>query len=277
MSTAWHTSHLLAFDTETTGVDIETDRIVTAASIDLIPQLAGPWDVIPTTWLAAVDVDIPEVATEIHGITTDHARTHGKPPAQVVHDITTNLASALGADVPVIGMNVCFDLSILDRECRRHNIPTLSQRLGHEPAPIIDVRVIDKHLDRYRRGGRRLDDLCGHYAVTIDEAHDASQDALAAARVAWKIAARYSDIRGMTPSELHEKQKKWAAEQAKSFANYLCRIGETERADQIDGSWPLRPAAVQQQQFDLPVRRQVDLPTAAASRATSSAEQVMTR
>jgi hypothetical protein len=65
----WHTIPVLAFDTETTGVSIETDRIVSAAAIHMADGHADT-----TEWLADPGIDIPAEATAVHGITSEHAR-----------------------------------------------------------------------------------------------------------------------------------------------------------------------------------------------------------
>jgi hypothetical protein len=100
---------------------------------------------------------------------------------------------------PVVGFNLCYDLTLLDRELRRHGRPPL------EPGYVIDAFVLDKHVS-YRRGPRKLVDQCQHYGVRIDGAHDAAADALAAARVAWRIAQRYPTVSGKTLPELHDAQ-----------------------------------------------------------------------
>jgi DNA polymerase III epsilon subunit-like protein len=136
---------------------------------------------------------------------------------------------------------------------------------------VIDIFVIDKAADRYRRGGRKLVDLCTTYQVKHGGAHDATEDALAAGRVAGRLAQRYPRIAAMDLDELHAAQVRWAAEQATSFRQYLYReanqrlhrVDDTTsveagdlarqdadqlrtRAEAVDGAWPLRahPAAV---------------------------------
>jgi DNA polymerase-3 subunit epsilon len=135
--------------------------------------------------------------------------------------------------VPVLAFNACFDLTLLDRECRRHGRPGLT------PGLVLDPFVIDKAVDRYRRGKRTLETQCAHYGVRIDGAHDAIADALAAARVMWRIARRYPAVGGLPLEELHAAQQRWAAEQAASFRDYLIRQGRTE--DLPHGEWPMRP------------------------------------
>ena len=69
------------FDLETTGIDVTTDRIVTA-HVGLLD--ADGAAVRAQSWLADPGVPIPDGATAVHGITTAHAQEHGAPAAQVV-------------------------------------------------------------------------------------------------------------------------------------------------------------------------------------------------
>lgn len=233
----WINQPMIAFDVETTGVDVETDRIVTAS----IVKLAGNAKAHRTQWLINPGVPIPDEAAAIHGITTAKAQTEGSEPAGVLAAVVTALSSALAAGHPVVTMNGSFDLTILDRECRRHDVQTLADQLEHV-APIIDVRVLDKHVDRYRKGGRKLVDLCATYDVRHDGAHDATEDALAAARILWRIAQRYPEIGQKTPAELHDAQITWHAEQLASFAAYRRKQGNP--LDDENPAWPIRPLGV---------------------------------
>ena len=88
MNTPWHTRPMAAFDVETTGLDVEGDRIVTAALWRIDPA-RGTKDV--TTWFADPGVEIPQAATEIHGITTERARAEGRPAVEVVTEIAAAL------------------------------------------------------------------------------------------------------------------------------------------------------------------------------------------
>lgn len=239
---SWAFGELAPFDCETTGTDVETARIVTAAVAHIVPGA----ETVTDAYLVAVDVDIPAEASAVHGITTEQARENGKPAAEVLEAVAGSLGEALGQGVPLVGMNVAFDLTILDRELRRNNLPTLEERIGGPVAPVIDAYVIDKALDRYRRGGRKLTDLCSFYGVRLDGAHDAAADALASARVAFNlcrraglerhelerlyadrprqaphIAAAFRALGQMSLAELHEAQKRWYAEQAQSLAVYF--------------------------------------------------------
>lgn len=234
---SWHKALMLGFDIESTGVDVERDRIVTACAT-LINGTTGEANTI--TWLANPGIDIPQAATAVHGITTEHAREHGDDPRAVVSTIADTLMSQVYAGVPIVGCNLQYDLTLLDRETRRHGLEPLSERFAQALPFVIDVRVLDKYVDRYRKGGRKLVDLCETYGVRIDGAHDASHDAVAAARVAYRIAQRHPKIAAMPLHELHALQVKQCAVQQRSFREYRANKGEPVDARE---EWPIIPFA----------------------------------
>lgn len=229
----WHTGRMAGFDLETTGVDTETDRIVTACVV----LLGGGHPTQSTTWLADPGVEIPDGAAKVHGITTEKARAEGQPAGQVVEQVIAALAQAAWAGIPIVIMNASFDLTLLDREARRHRVHPLTEE-GRSNLIVVDPRVLDKQVDQYRRGGRTLTDLCGHYDVRLDAAHSADADAVAACRVAWRQATRYPQIAAMPLDELHTAQVGWAAEQAASLQEHF-RKKDPQAV--VEGAWPLIP------------------------------------
>lgn len=264
--TAWHLGPLLAFDTETTGVDTETDRIVSAAAIHMADGRADT-----TTWLADPGIEIPAGATAIHGISTEQARTDGQPAAGVIIAILAALREAVEADVPIVGHNIVYDLTILDRETRRHLGIDLYTALGGAPY-VIDTMVLDKLAVPFRRrvsedqGARQLITVAQVYGLGWNEAeaHGAAYDALMAGRVAWHIGTiahqapherpgwvrrttphRFARLAGHTLAEPHARQVTWARLDADSYQAWLrnpAKAGEKhDAAAVIDGTWPLRP------------------------------------
>ncbi|MET8679618.1 3'-5' exonuclease [Streptomyces sp. NPDC004647] len=233
----WHRELLIGFDLETTGTDIERDRIVTAALVRLEP---GGSPVTKRTWLIDPGVPIPDEATAIHGISTGHAREHGTAAGEGVEEIVGAVAEVLRAGYPLVVMNARYDLSLLDRESRRHGITPLSARLGRDPGPVIDPLVLDKHADRYRKGKRTLEALCGHYGVRLVEAHEAGADAVAAAEVALRIGEKHKELGSIDLPALHELQTAAAAKQAESFQEYLRRTSDPQAY--VERAWPLIPA-----------------------------------
>lgn len=235
--TPWHRGMLCAFDTETTCANPEAARIVTACVVLVDGSGAKPPD--SKTWLIDPGCEIPAEATAVHGITTEHAREHGVIPGPALDEIADALTGAVLAGIPVIAFNACFDLTVLDRNTRREGLEPFAERFP-PAAGIIDPWVLDKHLDPYRKGKRTLSAMCEHYGVRIDGAHDAAADAIAAARVAWRIAQEYPRIAHMPLADLHALQVKARAEQAESFLAWLHKQG---KAEVVERSWPMAPWA----------------------------------
>ena len=138
----WHEGRLAAFDVETTGVHPASDRIVTAA----VSLVGGGLETVSRDWLVDPGVEIPAGATAVHGITTEMARAEGRPSAEAVEEITTLLAEQVLAGVPIIAFNARFDLTMLDREARRHGVVPLIDRVGGEAGMlVVDPRELHGH------------------------------------------------------------------------------------------------------------------------------------
>ncbi|MCX4733230.1 3'-5' exonuclease [Streptomyces sp. NBC_01363] len=234
--THWYEGPLAAFDTETTGVDVEGDRIVSAALV--VQDTAGGRTRI-TRWLVNPGVPVPVGATEIHGLTDDHLQRNGRWPAPVVEEIARALAEQCAAGRPLVVMNAPFDLTLLDRELKRHRASSLGAYLQNSPLCVLDPRVLDKHLDRYRKGRRTLTDLCELYGVVLDGAHDAAADATASLELVRAVGRRFSSrLERLTPPELHTLQAVWHAAQARGLQAWFAKNGT---AEMVDPAWPLRP------------------------------------
>jgi DNA polymerase-3 subunit epsilon len=233
----WADGPLLAFDLETTGADPESARIVQAALCYIVPGKK----VIERVLLADPGVEIPADATAVHGISTEQARAKGAPLHEVVEEIAATIRISWREGHPLIAYNAVYDLTVLDREIAR--IGGLPLAVG----PVVDPFVIDKKHDRYRKGSRKLIDTCAHYGITLSEedAHGAAADAMAAARLAWKLSRAYPVVGDLGLQELHTLQIAWAKSQASGLAAYFERQGNADAAaDCRRRMWPLTPAYV---------------------------------
>lgn len=218
------------FDLETTGVDVTHDRIVTA-HVGVLDRHGT--ELAARDWLADPGVPIPEGAAQIHGISTAHARAHGRPAREVVAEVIRALRVLLEQGLPIVAYNASYDFSLLAHEARRHGVAELVT-----PSPVIDPLVIDKAYDRYRPGKRTLTVVADHYSVRLDAAHEASADAVAAGRVALALAREFA----LPPSaaELHTRQIGWARDQAASLTEHFIRTGRLDPEQTVDGTWPVR-------------------------------------
>jgi DNA polymerase-3 subunit epsilon len=228
----WHSGVIGSYDCETTGRDPLTARLVSAA---FVTSDGGRRD-----FLVDPGVEIPADTTAVHGITTEYAREHGSDPVQALEQIAELLAAHLSGGLPLVVFNAPYDLTLLEVELDRHGLRSLLARVG-AIEPVIDPLVIDKAVDRFRKGKRNLESQCAHYGVQIEGAHDAAVDAIAAMEVAKALAERYPDIGQASPIELHRRQEQWKAASEADFAAYRERRGE---AYQAEPGWPVRERAL---------------------------------
>jgi DNA polymerase-3 subunit epsilon len=208
----WWTGNALGLDFETDGKDPLDARIITAATVRLVPGARPDENEI----MVKPERDIPEKATEIHGISTEQAAAEGMERAVGIATVAGQMAGALGPDVPLVGHNASYDLTVLDREMRRVGIGHLALeknvfaqidqvRLTVEGLttvfPVIDTLVLDKAVDTYRKGKRQLSFVAEHYGVPMTEgaAHGATADVIASLRIAIEIANRCKKADGQGP------------------------------------------------------------------------------
>jgi DNA polymerase-3 subunit epsilon len=223
---------LAVFDTETTGIETETTRIVSAHVSVLTPDGVSTE---ARNWLIDCGIEIPARATEVHGITTERMRAEGAPAADSIFELVTLLQGFFDRGIPVVAFNAPYDFSILDREAKRYGLTPISA-----VKPVIDPMIIDRQVDKYVKGKnqRTLINTAARYGVPIEGAHDASVDAIAAGRVAQAIGRKFAAQLAMSAAELHDSQVRWSAEQAASLNEYLIREGKTPYAG--GGVWPIR-------------------------------------
>ncbi|AAT89028.1 DNA polymerase III subunit epsilon [Leifsonia xyli subsp. xyli] len=225
---SWH-HELGVFDLETTGVDVETARVVTA-HIGLLDEHGEI--VHGRSWLLDPGVEIPAEASAVHGISTELAREKGMDAARGIAGIVDQLRRLFARSVPVVAYNAPYDFSLLDREARRHGIEPL-----HSPGPIIDPLVIDRAVDKFRPGKRTLTVTADHYGIVLTDAHDAGADAIAAGRLAQALARRHTEHLAIDAAELHRRQIGWCREQVADFQEYMRRVRDPEFT--ASGDWPL--------------------------------------
>ena len=236
--TLWTDLPWLGFDTETTGIHPSKDRLVTAAVV-LRRGGARPYeDDLVRTWLADPGVDIPERATQVHGITTEYARTNGHPIGEVLDQVAATLVDHWSRGYPVVAFNATYDISLMEAELSRHGLATLTQRLGCSPAPVIDPLVIDRKLDRFRKGKKTLVSMAPAYGVTAEEnAHTAEVDVAMTLDVLGGMARKHAEhIGDLSAPELHQWQVKAHIEWADDFEAFLHKQGKDSR---ISRAWPV--------------------------------------
>lgn len=224
---------LAVFDLETTGLDLREARIVTACAV--VINADGAVVSKNAEWLADPGIEIPAVATSVHGVSTEMAREHGQPAKTVVQELLNTIRGFLNDGIPVVAFNAPYDFTILHYEALRHGLEPLDM-----PAPILDPYLIDRYVDRYRGGKRNLSIVASHYSVQLADAHNATADAVAAGRVMQAIARKFAAKLPADALALHQAQVIWCDE---LDANYEAFRQRTAPDFKIERGWPLRNLA----------------------------------
>lgn len=239
--TAFTLARRCGWDTETTGPDPREARIVTAA---FVVRGGGKPDA-GFSWLINPGVPIPEEAAAIHGIDDAKAQAEGQDPKTALSEIADRMEAALQYGMPTVAFNTAFDWTVFACELERHGLPTMADRLGSAPLPLVDPHVIDKQFDRYRKGSgmRKLKPTADVYGVHLDDWHTAEADALAALLIADAQFDRYPQLQQYGPADLYRAQQQWREQQQAGLQTWFRTKATAEQggdpAKVIDGSWPL--------------------------------------
>ncbi|MGA2260821.1 MAG: exonuclease domain-containing protein [Acidobacteriota bacterium] len=227
MTKHWADGPMAALDFETTGTDPETARIVQAALVvDNRKEYGGMVTVVDC--LVDSDVEIPKEATEIHGFTTEIVKKMGFPAKATIEFLIEALTEF--DDYPLVICNVPYDWPLLVAEAKRHEIEIVAR------PSFLDPLLIDRHVDRYRKGSRKLVDMAALYEVPFDgKAHSATADAFTAIGVMREIVNRYPDLRKYSLVELQAVQNQWYEAWKQGVNAYWEKNNKPQR---VTNSWP---------------------------------------
>lgn len=158
----------IVFDTETTGLDMATDRIIEIGCVELINHIpSGETFQIYINPERAISVD----SYRIHGLSESFLA--GKP---VFADAVEGFLAFVGSD-PLIAHNAEFDFAFLNAELGRIG------RAALERSRIIDSLALARR--RHPAGPNSLDALCSRYGIDASSrsVHGALVDSLLLAEV----------------------------------------------------------------------------------------------
>ncbi len=225
----WHEGPLAALDLEATGVDTRTARIIEVglfrleadgSSQPLVDRLIDP------------GVRIPPEVTELTGIGPAELAANGGSPAEVLAETRTAIDALVDEGIPIVLYNANYDWPLLTNELARHGLDPLP---AVPPTILIDPLVLDRHVDRYRKGKRTLSTVTNHYGVSLEGAHRAAADAEATVAVARAIAERYPKVQ-VDGADLVALQIEAHTVWKDSFNAYLTKVGASRPP--ITEVWP---------------------------------------
>lgn len=167
---------IVFFDLETTGVNIATDRIVEIAILKVFPN--GNKE--SKTWLVNPEIEIPQGATDVHGITNEKVVT--EPTFKELAPAISKMIE--GCDLAGFNSNR-FDIPLLAEELMRAGID-----FDMKNRKAIDVQVIfHKKEQRTLSAGYQF--YCGK---ELEGAHGAEADTNATYEILLAQLDKYDDI-----------------------------------------------------------------------------------
>ena len=175
----WVDQPIAFVDTETTGTDSKTDRVI---EVGIVIGRGGQVQA-KHNWLINPEQPIPPSSTEIHGIRDEDVAD--KPTfAQLLEPIM----DALRGSIPA-AYNAEFDRGFILSELERTGV-TLSEPPSAVSRSVVwlDPLVFARELYKGRGESRALGAVAKKLGVPLENAHRATDDAEAALRVLYKMA-----------------------------------------------------------------------------------------
>lgn len=163
---------LVAIDTETTGRDPTSDRVVEVACV----RYERGQVTVRKSWLVNPGRPIPQEAFEVHGISDDHVKD-----APSFGEILPELLEALSGAIP-LAYNAEFDRKQLLSELGRLAAPSSAPPAFHKNVEWIDPLVWARELQKLEKS-RALGEVAARLGIELAQAHRATDDAEAALNV----------------------------------------------------------------------------------------------
>ena len=180
MTVRWRHLPIVAFDTETTGLEpFGGDRVIEFAAVVLHQDDEGRIrDIEEHSFLVNPMMSIPQTVTEITGIRDSDVAD--APTFDVIADRVRDL---LGRGIAV-AHNFPFDLAFLTKELELAGLTW--------PEPIAEVDTVDLSIRCFPDArSHRLSDLSKRLDVVLVDAHRATNDAKACGQAFLELARRH--------------------------------------------------------------------------------------
>jgi DNA polymerase III subunit epsilon len=212
--TTWPQKSFIVIDTETTGLNFETDRVIeVCVAVFVRGQYIHGFD-----WIVNSGKESHPDAIATHGITNEQQFSEGRDPSEVFPWIHNMIGQMRAAKLPVMAFNAPFDFSMLRAEWNRIGIS-----LQKEDLYVIDPLVVDRHyqvnVPVFTKPWMRLGHMAARYGVK-PPTHRALEDAVTTGLVAVEQSFHYPALRHNSMSELMRKQHQWYLEWAGKFQAY---------------------------------------------------------
>ena len=177
---AWFDCPIAFIDTETTGFDAKSERVVEVAIV--FGKSGQVFD--RKSWLVNPGIPIPKASTDVHGITDEHVAD--KPPFSA---IAGEFVAALEGFVAA-AYNAPFDRAFILAELDRAGVALATRPPAlREDVSWIDPLIYARELFKGQGESRALGAVAQRLGVAMERAHRATDDAEAGLLVLYAMSS----------------------------------------------------------------------------------------
>lgn len=185
-------TRFVVFDTETTGLNISSDKIL---SIGAITIFNNSIDVSESFEMYLKQEEFKIESVEIHGILKE-----GKLTKHTENEAIEHFINYIGNSV-LIAHHTAFDIEMINAALKRMKLPKLKNK-------TIDTGILYKKLKGKKDNHFNLDVLCDEFNIPKHDRHTSSGDAFITALLFLKIIAKLKTERIIHYSDLFRSSNK---------------------------------------------------------------------
>ncbi len=179
-------TRFVVFDTETTGLEIQSDKIL---SIGAIVIKNGIIDVSDSFEVYLEQDKFNSETVEIHGLLKD-GNLEKHPENIAIGRFLNYIQNSV-----LVAHHAAFDISMINQALKNLNLPGLKNK-------SIDTGILYKKLEGKKDGHFNLDKLCDEFNIPKHDRHTASGDAFITAVLLLKIYSKLKRERTVHYSDL---------------------------------------------------------------------------
>jgi len=179
-------TRFVVFDTETTGLDILNDRVLSIGAVGIFNNII---DVADNFELYLKQDEFKAETVEIHGILKE-----GKLSKLSEAEAMENFINYIGNAV-LVAHHTAFDIEMINTALKRLELPKLKNK-------TIDTGILYKKLESKKDKHFNLDVLCEEFNIPKHDRHTAAGDAFITALLFLKIIAKLKKQRNLHYSDL---------------------------------------------------------------------------
>ena len=179
-------TRFVVFDTETTGLDIVNDRILSIGAIAIFNNVI---DVSDSFEIYLKQDQFKAETVEIHGILKEGKLTK-LSEAQAMENFINYIGNAV-----LVAHHTAFDIEMINAALKRMDLPKLKNK-------TIDTGILYKKLEGKKDSHFNLDVLCKEFNIPKHDRHTAAGDAFITALLFLKIIAKLKKERNLHYSDL---------------------------------------------------------------------------